>query len=167
MSAKLVICLKYKYLLYYRELSQKGQICFMSKNTKKSRRKKNKAAYVKPILSNKPANLGSQSNPRVVSVKRGAKLTAFFIFTILLLIFVLAPKPSLLTYKKSAMVSKSIYWPGLFANKPKLLDSTLHPRLDKHRRTLYLCVDLQQPQSCQKYHVIAEEGLFSVLMTYF
>ncbi len=106
MSAKLVICLKYKYLLYYRELSQKDQICFMSKNTKKSRRKKNKAAYVKPIPSNKPANLGSQLNPRAVSVKRGAKLTAFFIFTILLLIFVLAPKPSLLTYKNQPWLAK-------------------------------------------------------------
>ena len=167
MSAKLVICLKYKYLLYYRELSQKGQICFMSKNTKKSRRKKNKAAYVKPILSNKPANLGSQLNPRAVSVKRGAKLTAFFIFTILLLILVLVPKPSLLTYKKSSMVSQSVYWPGLFSSEPKLLDSTLHPRLDKEHRTLYLCIDLQQPQSCRKYRIIAEEGIFSVLLTYF
>ncbi|WP_253861398.1 hypothetical protein [Pseudoalteromonas sp. SCSIO_11900] len=67
---------------------------------------KNKAAYVKPIPSNKPANLGSQLNPRAVSVKRGAKLTAFFIFTILLLIFVLAPKPSLLTYKNQPWLAK-------------------------------------------------------------
>lgn len=167
MSAKLVICLKYKYLLYYRELSQKDQICFMSKNTKKSRRKKNKAATVKQRSSNKLANPGSQLKSHSSSTKRGIKLTMLFIFAILLFILVLISKPSLLTYKKSSMVSKSVYWPGIFANKPKLLDSTLHPRLDKHRRTLYLCVDLQQPQSCQKYHVLVEEGLFSVLITYF
>ncbi len=65
------------------------------------------------------------------------------------------------------MVSQSVYWPGGFSSEPKLLDSTLHPRLDTQRRTLYLCIDLQQPQSCQKYRIIAEEGIFSVLITYF
>ncbi len=139
----------------------------MSKTTKKSRRKKNKAATVKQRSSNKLANSGSQLKPHSSSTKRGTKLTLFFLFTISLLILVLVPKPSLLTYKKSSMVSQSVYWPGGFSSEPKLLDSTLHPRLDTQRRTLYLCIDLQQPQSCQKYRIIAEEGIFSVLITYF
>ena len=138
----------------------------MSKTTKKSRRKKNKAATVKQRSSNKLANTGSQLKLHSSSAKCGIKLTLLFIFTILLLILVLVPKQSLLTYKKSSMVSQSVYWPGLFSSEPKLLDSTLNPRLDKEHRTLYLCIDLQQPQSCQKYRIIAEEGLFSVLMTY-
>ena len=136
-------------------------------NHKKSRRKKNKAATVKQRSSNKLANTGSQLKPHSSSAKCGIKLTMLFIFTILLLILVLVPKPSLLTYKKSSMVSQSVYWPGLFSSEPKLQDSTLHPRLDKEHRTLYLCIDLQQPQSCQKYRIIAEEGIFSVLLTYF
>jgi len=139
----------------------------MSKTTKKSRRKKNKAATVKQRSSNKLANPGSQLKPHSSRTKPGTKLTLFFLFTISLLILVLVPKPSLLTYKKSSMVSQSVYWPGGFSSEPKLMDSTLHPRLDTQRRTLYLCIDLQQPQSCQKYRIIAEEGIFSVLITYF
>lgn len=138
----------------------------MSKTTKKSPQK-NKAATVKQRSSNKLANTGSQLKPHSSSAKCGIKLTMLFIFTILLLILVLVPKPSLLTYKKSSMVSQSVYWPGLFSSEPKRQDSTLHPRLDKEHRTLYLCIDLQQPQSCQKYRIIAEEGIFSVLLTYF
>jgi hypothetical protein len=127
----------------------------MSKTTKKSRRKKNKTITVKPTPTNKLANLGSQLKPQSKNTKRG------------ILILVLVPKPSLLTYKKSSMVSQSVYWPGLFSSEPKLLDSTLHPRLDKEHRTLYLCIDLQQPQSCQKYRIIAEEVIFTLLLTYF
>ncbi len=68
----------------------------MSKTTKKSRRKKNKAATVKQRSSNKLANSGSQLKPHSSSTKRGTKLTLFFLFTISLLILVLVPKPSLL-----------------------------------------------------------------------
>ncbi len=68
----------------------------MSKTTKKSRRKKNKTITVKPTPTNKLANLGSQLKPQSKNTKRGIKLTLFFIFTILLLILVLVPKPSLL-----------------------------------------------------------------------
>ena len=136
-------------------------------NHKKESPQKNKTITVKPTPTNKLANLGPQLKPQSKNTKRGIKLTLFFIFTILLLILVLVPKPSLLTYKKSSMVSQSVYWPGLFSSEPKLLDSTLHPRLDKEHRTLYLCIDLQQPQSWQKYRIIAEEGIFPVLLTYF
>lgn len=71
MSEKLMIFLKYKYLLYYKEPCQKNQICFMSKNT----------------LSEK--------------TKHGLGL--------LLLILVLASKPSLTTYKKRPREQKIFF----------------------------------------------------------
>jgi hypothetical protein len=77
------------------------------------------------------------------------------------------PKPTLLTYKKLGMVGKSIYWPGVFGYGATLVDSHLHPKFDDKRKSLYLCSDLQNPQSCQKYQVIADDGLISAIKSYF
>lgn len=65
------------------------------------------------------------------------------------------------------MVSKSIYWPGVFGYGATLVDSHLHPKFDDKRKSLYLCSDLQNPQSCQKYQVIADDGLISAIKSYF
>lgn len=73
----------------------------------------------------------------------------------------------MLTYKKLGMVSESVYWPGLLGYGATLIDSNLHPNYDSSRESLYLCSDLQKPQSCQKYQVIADNGLFSAIGSYF
>ncbi|MBQ4857118.1 hypothetical protein [Pseudoalteromonas sp. MMG007] len=91
----------------------------------------------------------------------------FITFAVIAVIILAFPKPTLLTYKKLGMVSESIYWPGVFGKGAMLIDSNLHPQFDSKRKSLYLCSDLQKPQSCQKYQVIADNGVFAVIGSYF
>ncbi|GAA60007.1 hypothetical protein P20652_1871 [Pseudoalteromonas sp. BSi20652] len=100
---------------------------------------------------------------KVVKSKKGLFI-ALSIVAVIILIF---PKPTLLTYKKLGMVSESIYWPGVFGYGATIIDSNLHPQLDAKGKSLYLCGDLQIPQSCQKYQIIANDGLFPAIRSYF
>ena len=101
------------------------------------------------------------------SQKTKSKKGLFISLAIVIVIILAFPKPTLLTYKKLGMVSESVYWPGLLGYGATLIDSSLHPNYDSSRESLYLCSDLQKPQSCQKYQVIADNGLFSAIGSYF
>ncbi|MEL0654104.1 hypothetical protein V6257_03595 [Pseudoalteromonas issachenkonii] len=107
-------------------------------------------------------NINNGTNQKTKSKK------GLFISLVLVIVMILAfPKPTLLTYKKLGMVSESVYWPGFLGHGATLIDSNLHPNYDSSRESLYLCSDLQKPQSCQKYQVIADNGLFSAIRSYF
>lgn len=99
--------------------------------------------------------------------KSKSKKGLFISFAVVAVIILAFPKPTLLTYKKLGMVSESVYWPGLFGKGATLIDSNLHPTYDSSRNSLYLCSNLQKPESCQKYQVIADNGLFSAIGSYF
>ncbi|MCG7533811.1 hypothetical protein [Pseudoalteromonas sp. OOF1S-7] len=86
---------------------------------------------------------------------------------VLLLIIIIFPKPKLITYEKLGLVAQSVYWPGLPGVKPILFDSNLHIRPALERNTLYLCQDERDPDSCQKYQIIEQQGFISALMTLF
>lgn len=101
------------------------------------------------------------------SQKTKSKKGLFISLAIVIVIILAFPKPTLLTYKKLGMVSESVYWPGLLGYGATLIDSNLHPNYDSSRESLYLCSDLQKPQNCQKYQVIADNGLFSAIGSYF
>ena len=145
----------------------------MSNNTKKQSLlgktpQKRKTPVKKPrnrpqTASQSSANPTSTPADQPVKSKKGLLITLAIIFAVAIIF----PKPTLLTYKKLGMVSESIYWPGVFGKGAMLIDSNLHPQLDSKRKSLYLCSDLQKPQSCQKYQVIADNGLFAAIGSYF
>ncbi|TMP27311.1 hypothetical protein CWB99_15030 [Pseudoalteromonas rubra] len=83
---------------------------------------------------------------------------------ILLLLIIIFPKPKLITYEKLGLVAQSVYWPGLPGVQPILFDSNLHIRPALERNTLYLCQDERDPDSCQKYQIIEQQGFISALI---
>lgn len=80
------------------------------------------------------------------------------------ILFVVLPKPQLITYEKLGLVASSVYWPGLPGIDPVLFDSNLHPKPALERNTLYLCHDLKNPDSCQKYQIVKQEGFIAAMM---
>ncbi|PHI38135.1 hypothetical protein CBQ28_05785 [Pseudoalteromonas sp. GCY] len=80
------------------------------------------------------------------------------------ILFVVLPKPQLITYEKLGLVANSVYWPGLPGIDPVLFDSNLHPKPALERNTLYLCHDLKDPNTCQKYQIIKQEGFIAAMM---
>ncbi|TMP38000.1 hypothetical protein [Pseudoalteromonas rubra] len=90
--------------------------------------------------------------------------TRWIIAAVILLLVILFPKPKLITYEKIGLVAQSVYWPGLPGVDPVLFDSNLHIRPALERNTLYLCQDERDPDSCQKYQIIKQQGFISALM---
>ncbi|CAM4322235.1 hypothetical protein [Pseudoalteromonas ostreae] len=90
--------------------------------------------------------------------RTGLIVAGVIVFAILII-----PKPQLLTYEKSGLVTQSVYWPGLFGYGAMLFDSNLQPNADLARNSLYLCQNNKQPDTCQKYRVTEQAGFFSAL----
>ncbi|RXF02216.1 hypothetical protein [Pseudoalteromonas sp. PS5] len=99
-----------------------------------------------------------QSSLNEEKPKRKAK---WIILGVLLALFIVFPKPKLITYEKLGLVASSVYWPGLPGIDPVLFDSNLHPQPALERNTLYLCHDLKKPDTCQKYQIIKQEGFIA------
>jgi hypothetical protein len=100
---------------------------------------------------------GLQDEPKKPSLKKWITLV------VILVIAVLFPKPQLIAYEKLGMVAESVYWPGLPGIDPVLFDSNLHPRPALERNTLYLCIDKNNPDSCQKYQIVAKQGFVAAV----
>ncbi|CAH9064766.1 hypothetical protein PSECIP111854_03532 [Pseudoalteromonas sp. CIP111854] len=99
-------------------------------------------------------------NQPTADKKSNGKWLALAIFALLILIF---PKPKLITYEKLGLVSQSVYWDGLPGINPVLFDSHLHPRPALERNTLYLCANLNDPNTCQRYKILEQSGVFFAL----
>jgi hypothetical protein len=142
----------------------------MSKQTKKqsllgqtvSKRPKRRPTQKKVNLP--PVNKTHNSEADIKE-KRGNK-AKWLILGFFLLLMIVFPKPKLLTYEKLGLVGQSIYWSGLPGGEPILLDSTLHPQPALDRKTLYLCADRSNPNTCHKYQIIEQKGVFSVIKKY-
>jgi hypothetical protein len=165
-------------VIYYRELHQKGQICFMSTNTKKqsllgkaprstktTKNKQNRSTATKPNNIKQSAN--TSANNKAAQKSKSSLLTTLGLLLFIIIIIIIIPKPTLLSYHKLGMVSNSIYWPGVFGYGATLLDSNLQPQLDSKRKALYLCTDTVNSKSCQKYKVIADNGIIAAIKAYF
>ncbi|CAM4254370.1 hypothetical protein BIW53_13725 [Pseudoalteromonas byunsanensis] len=105
----------------------------------------------------------SESVPQISQPKARKSPTKWIVLGVIMLIVLLFPKPKLITYEKLGLVSQSVYWGGLPGIDPVLFDSHLHPRPALDRDTLYLCADLNNPDSCQKYQIIEQNGFISAL----
>ncbi|ALU42615.1 hypothetical protein [Pseudoalteromonas rubra] len=90
--------------------------------------------------------------------------TRWIITAVVLLLMIVFPKPKLITYEKLGLVAQSVYWPGLPGVDPVLFDSNLHIRPALEQNTLYLCQDERDPDSCQKYQIIEQQGFISAFM---
>jgi hypothetical protein len=129
---------------------------------------KNKQKIKRQAPSQRSANVAQNPATSInINNKPKSKKGGLITLGIIALIILAFPKPTLLTYKKLGMVSESVYWPGLFGYGATIIDSNLYPQLDSRGKSLYLCSDLQNPQSCQKYKVMANNGLFAAIGSYF
>ncbi|RZF80683.1 hypothetical protein CWC05_07110 [Pseudoalteromonas ruthenica] len=100
--------------------------------------------------------------------KPKGKLGQIILFTLLALlaIFMLMPKPQLITYQKLGLVASSIYVPTLLGG-PTLVDSELYLQSIDANKAMYLCRDRTQADTCHRYEIIKQEGFFAVLVHLF
>ena len=103
----------------------------------------------------------AQAHQSVSEKPKGIK--RWIILSIIALIFIVFPKPQLITYEKVGVVATSVYWSALPGLDPVIFDSSLHPRPALDKNTLYLCMDKLDPDTCQKYQIIKKEGFFGAL----
>ncbi|NYR12140.1 hypothetical protein HC000_06435 [Pseudoalteromonas sp. MIP2626] len=128
------------------------------RSTKTTKNKQNRSTATKPNNIKQSAN--TSANNKAAQKSKSSLLTTL---GLLLFIIIIIPKPTLLSYHKLGMVSNSIYWPGVFGYGATLLDSNLQPQLDSKRKALYLCTDTVNSKSCQKYKVIADNGIIAAI----
>ncbi len=79
--------------------------------------------------------------------------------SILLLGFVLVPKPQLIKYKSASIISEAIYWDG-FGSSGMLSDANASfVKLDNQTSHLHICYGLGEEKSnCQEYKVLENRG---------
>ncbi|SFD24466.1 hypothetical protein [Pseudoalteromonas denitrificans] len=105
----------------------------------------------------------------IVKVEKKSNKTLHLVIFLLLLVIIyfVSPKPSLLTYEKSGIVNQSIYWPGFYTIEPFILDSNLKADASITANHLFLCHKNLKKIQCQKYKIIDEKGVFSVILHYY
>jgi len=141
----------------------------MSKNVKKQSLLGQQPARKKPVPSKRPKTISKPQTPTQPIQQTVAEPTAkksparWYILAVVLLILLITPKPILITYEKLGMVSQSVFWPGIFGYGANVFDSTLIPRADLSRNSIYLCQDKRDPNSCQKYRITEKSGFFAAI----
>ncbi|KPH64706.1 hypothetical protein [Pseudoalteromonas porphyrae] len=143
----------------------------MSNNQKKQsllgktpQRRKPTTASKKKGTSQLPSLIQSVDEQQITIGANNKKTKAKLIITgVILLIAVSVPKPQLITYEKLGLVTQSVYWPGMFGYGATLFDSSLQPQADLTQNSLYLCRNMKQPDSCQKYRITENAGFFAAL----
>ena len=136
-----------------------GQVNPQQKKRQSSQKKKRlspqqqRAAMAQAQLAQTQLN----NPPKQKGIKRWITLG------IIALLFIVFPKPQLITYEKLGVVATSVYWSALPGLDPVIFDSSLHPRPALDKNTLYLCMNKLDPDTCQKYQIIKKEGFFSAL----
>ncbi len=81
---------------------------------------------------------------------------------VLLLAFILTPKPELIVYQQLNIQAKSVYWPGIFGFGAGLADSQMLVYLDDERREMRLCYAETSAVQCSKYRITHRGGLLDV-----
>ncbi|GAB3034449.1 hypothetical protein [Bowmanella dokdonensis] len=81
----------------------------------------------------------------------------------LLVFLMLVPTPKLITYERSNVVSKGVYWRG-FGESGMLLDANASfVKIDPSTQYLHVCYEFEKGDSCQQYRVIETQGLLAVI----
>lgn len=123
---------------------------------------KKKKSRLAPTTQKTPQ---ATTNVEQVTVSKGKIFSSQRMLALLplLLVLLVLPKPTLLTYEKLNIVSKSIYWGGLFGVGEQMFDSHLAPHYDTDQHILYLCHQSEQEQTCNEYQVIDDAGPIAAL----
>ena len=92
--------------------------------------------------SQRQAQQDEPSRQEFLKRTKQSKLGQIILFTLLALlaIFMLMPKPQLITYQKLGLVARSIYVPTLLGG-PTLVDSELYLQSIDANKAMYLCRD--------------------------
>ncbi|QTL35375.1 hypothetical protein [Pseudoalteromonas viridis] len=139
-----------------------GQVDARSKK-KQPRQKKRLSPQQQKALQQQQLQQQAQLAAEQQAQAKSGK-TRWIVAAVVILLVILFPKPKLITYEKLGLVAQSVYWPGLPGVNPILFDSNLHIRPALERNMLYLCQDERDPDSCQKYQIIKQQGFISALM---
>jgi hypothetical protein len=141
--------------------SKKQSLLGQSKPQQKKRQSNQKKNRLSPqqqraaLAQTQPTQI--KDSPKPKGIKR------WVVLGIVALLFIIFPKPQLITYEKLGVVATSVYWSALPGLEPVIFDSALHPRPALDKNTLYLCINKLDPDTCQKYQIIKKEGFFSAL----
>ena len=125
---------------------------------RQSNQKKNRLS-----LQQQRAALAQTQPTQVKDSPKQKGIKCWVVLGIVALLFIIFPKPQLITYEKLGVVATSVYWSALPGLEPVIFDSALHPRPALDKNTLYLCINKLDPDTCQKYQIIKKEGFFSAL----
>ncbi|RRJ21000.1 hypothetical protein EIK76_08930 [Rheinheimera mesophila] len=96
----------------------------------------------------------------MVSTKKNIKLWLSLVL-LLLMAFVIAPKPQLLEYHSAGLTTQSIYMPGWFGAEGIILDTNQRAVLAEDEQRLYLCFADQSKEQCAKYQLRQQQGFIA------
>lgn len=106
------------------------------------------------------ANRLATEQHTVVSTKKNIKLWLSLVL-LLLMVFVIAPKPQLLEYHSAGLTTQSIYMPGWFGAEGIILDTNQRAVLAEDEQRLYLCFADQSKEQCAKYQLRQQQGFIA------
>ncbi len=86
---------------------------------------------------------------------------------ILLLAFILAPKPQLIEYQSAGLTTQSVYMPGWFGKPGVILDTNQRAVLAEEERSLYLCFEGQSNEQCAKYQLRKQQGFIAAAIFWY
>lgn len=139
-----------------------------------------KKAGSKKLLAQEPTNTAPAAAVRSVSRvaarpavdntknSSGQKAKVWLsLLTLLLIVFVITPKPALLQYQSAGLVTQSIYIPGWFGKSGTILDTNQRAVLVEEEQSLYLCFEGQTREQCSKYQLRQQQGLFAAALFWY
>lgn len=108
-------------------------------------------------LQAKEAAEAAAKNPKKKS------LVWVYLLGILLVAFLVTPKPSIVVYRNLHLIAESIYIPSYFGTQAKLLDSAGDIQIDDDNLWLYICNTYAKEKQCQRFDIIEQKGWIDVI----
>lgn len=129
---------------------------------------------VKNAVSKKPVARGAKGKATAAKpvVKRsywgvfGSWMLKLLIISVVgaVCVAIVAPKPKVVSYRKSGIISESVYWSDWFFADGKFSDAQSAPfALNEDRGFFYVCLDVESQQNCQRYDIVETKGVFESL----
>ncbi|MDF3124475.1 hypothetical protein [Rheinheimera sp. 1928-s] len=86
---------------------------------------------------------------------------------VLLVAFILAPKPQLIEYQSAGLTTQSVYMPGWFGKPGVILDTNQRAVLAEEEQSLYLCFEGQSNEQCAKYRLRKQQGFIAAAIFWY
>ncbi len=133
---------------------------------KKLKRKQqaNTLSKQEAMLAEKQAQLQALQQEQTQEEEKPKSKIWLFIFATLAIFAAFLPYPKLVTYESLKIVSSSVYIPGRFGlSQDHFIDTYGQVEIDEENNWLHICHQVGKKQNCQRYNIVKQEGLFSVL----